>query len=39
MTTDQPTAESSPALAVALAYHRAWTSKNVDEALTIASGP
>jgi SnoaL-like domain len=32
--TDQSTAESSPALAVALAYHRAWTSKNVDEALT-----
>jgi len=24
---------ASPALAVALAYHRAWTSKNVDEAL------
>ena len=32
--TDQSTAESSPALAVALAYHRAWTSKNVDAALT-----
>jgi hypothetical protein len=33
--TDQPAAaERSAALAVALAYHRAWTSKNVDEALT-----
>lgn len=29
---DQPTAES-PALAVALAYHRAWTSKDLNEAL------
>jgi len=27
----------SPALAVALAYHRAWTSKNVDEALSHVS--
>jgi ketosteroid isomerase-like protein len=25
--------DDSPAMAVALAYHRAWTSKNVDEAL------
>ncbi len=31
---EQTTAESSPALAVALAYHRAWTNKNVDEALS-----
>jgi hypothetical protein len=30
--TNQPTAES-PALAVALAYHRAWTSNNLNEAL------
>jgi hypothetical protein len=29
----QQTADGSPALAVALAYHSAWTSKNVDEAL------
>jgi hypothetical protein len=29
---EQPTA-ASPALAVALAYHRAWTSNNVNEAL------
>lgn len=28
------TVENSPALAVALAYHRAWTGKNVDEALS-----
>jgi hypothetical protein len=30
----QAGSENSPALAVALAYHRAWTAKNVDEALT-----
>lgn len=28
------TAAKSPALSVALAYHRAWTSKNLDEALS-----
>jgi hypothetical protein len=31
MTDQQET--TSPALAVALAYHRAWTARNVDEAL------
>ena len=30
-------APESPALAVALAYHRAWTAKNVDKALTHVS--
>jgi len=32
MMTEQTTSDS-PSLKVALAYHRAWTSKNVDEAL------
>jgi hypothetical protein len=30
--------ESSPALAVALDYHRAWTRNRVDEALSYVSG-
>lgn len=34
--TDERTTES-PALTVALAYHRAWTSHNVDEALQYVS--
>jgi limonene-1,2-epoxide hydrolase len=33
MSNDQTT-QSGPALDVALAYHRAWTSRNVDEAMT-----
>jgi hypothetical protein len=32
MMTDQPTS-GSPALRVAMAYHRAWTNKDVEEAL------
>lgn len=32
--TEQPTSQTSPALTVALAYHRAWTDKNVEDALT-----
>ena len=34
MVATRKTAENSPALAVALAYHRAWTGKNLDEALS-----
>lgn len=34
----EQSASNSAALAVALAYHRAWTSKQVDEAMTHVAG-